>query len=116
MPGRPQHNWISKLLTGYEGDTVHQLLDSPHTLTGKIPTKELQDLFKLLRSPNSKYTTGHRQAFHTLEETIEIGYLLDGPRGARVGLTHLIADETLKTREDKALIDFLMKLSQNNRT
>ena len=116
MPGRPQHKFISKLLTGHEGDTVHQLLDSPHTLTGKIPTKKLQDFYKLLRPPTSKYTSGHRQALHTLEEAITLGYLQDGPRGARVGLTHIIADETVKTKEDRALIDLLMKLSQNNRT
>lgn len=115
MPGRPEHNWITKLLTGHEGDQIHQLLDSPFTLTGKIPKKELQDLFKLLRQPTSKYTSGHRQAFHTPEEAILAGYILDGPQGARAGLTHLIADETLKTKEDKALISLLMKLSYNQR-
>lgn len=110
MPGRPQHNWISKLLAGYEGDQIHQALDAPHTLTGKIPTKELRDFYKLLRPPTSKYTSGHRQVLHTLEEAITLGYLLDGSKGARAGLAHLIADETLKTSEDKALINALMKL------
>ena len=109
------HNWISKLLTGHEGDQVHQLLDSPPALTGKIPTEQLQKLFKTLRPPNSKYTTGHRQAFHTPEEAILAGYLLDGARGARAGLTHIIADEELKTKQDKAFVDLLMKLSQNRR-
>ena len=114
MPGRPQHNWISKLLTGHEGNQIHQTLDAPHTLTGKIPTKQLQDFYKLLRPPTSKYTTGHRQVLHTIPEAITVGYLLDGPRGARAALTHIIADETVKTKEDKALIDLLMKLDRNN--
>ncbi len=110
MTGRPQHKFINKLLTGYEGDQIHQLLDSPHTLTGKIPTKELRNFYKNLKHPDSKYTTGHRQAFHTLEETIILGYLLDGPRGARGGLGHWIGDEMLKTKEDKTLINLLMKI------
>ena len=112
MPGRPQHKFISKLLTGQEGDQIHKLLDAPHTLTGKIPTKELQTFYKLLRNPTSKYTTGHRQAFHTPEEAITLGYLLDGPQGAKIGLTHWLADETVKTKEDKALIGLLMKIYQ----
>ena len=108
MPGRPQHKFISKLLTGHEGDNIHQALDSPFTLTGKIPTKELQDFYKLMRPPNSKYTTGHRQTLHTMEEAITLGYLLEGPQGARAGLAHILADEMSK--EDKALINLLMKL------
>lgn len=115
MPGRPQHKFISKLLTGHEGDTIHQALDAPFNLTGKIPKKELQDFYKLLRPPTSKYTSGHRQALHTIEEAITLGYLLDGPKGARAGLTHILADEELKSKEDKALIELLMKLSQNSR-
>lgn len=112
MPGRPQHNWITKLLTGTEGNNIHQALDSPLTLQGKIPTKKLRDFYKLLRPPTSKYTTGHRQALHTLEEAITLGYLLDGSQGARAGLTHILADEMLKTKEDKALVELLMKLNQ----
>ena len=112
MPGRPEHKFISLLLTGHEGDTVHQALDAPFTLQGKIPSKELQDFYKLLRPPTSKYTSGHRQALHTLEEAITLGYLLDGPRGARAGLTHILADEMLKTKEDKALVKLLMSLNQ----
>ena len=108
MPGRNQHKFISKLLTGSEGDNVHQALDSPFALTGKIPTEELRDFYKLLRHPDSKYTSGHRQALHTLEEAITAGYIIDGPRGARAGLTHILADEMPK--EDKALIEALMKL------
>ena len=110
MPSRNQHKWISKLLTGNEGDKIHQTLDSPHTLTGKIPTQELRNFYKNLKHPDSKYTTGHRQAFHTLEEAITLGYLLEGPQGARAGLAHILADEMLKSKEDKALIEALMKL------
>lgn len=113
MPGRDQHNWISKLLTGSEGDKIHQALDSPHALTGKIPTEELRNFYKLLRHPDSKYTTGHRQALHTMEEAITLGYLLDGSQGARAGLAHILADEMLKSKEDKALVDALMKLQGN---
>ncbi|GAG19428.1 unnamed protein product, partial [marine sediment metagenome] len=76
------------------------------------PKKELQDFYKLLRPPDSKYTSGHRQALHTPEEAIILGYLLDGPRGARAGLTHILADEMVKTKEDKALIKLLMTLNQ----
>ena len=108
MPGRDQHKFISKLLTGSEGDKIHQTLDAPHTLTGKIPKKELRNFYKNLKHPDSKYTTGHRQALHTMEEAITLGYLLEGPQGARAGLTHILADEMSK--EDKALIDALMKL------
>ena len=110
MPGRNQHKWFSKLLTGSEGDKIHQALDAPHTLTGKIPKKELQDFYKILKHPDSKYTTGHRQALHTMEEAITLGYLLEGPQGARAGLAHILADEMLKSKEDKALINLLMKL------
>ena len=110
MPGRPQHNWITKLLTGTEGDNIHQALDSPLTLQGKIPTQELRDFYKLLRPPNSKYTTGHRQALHTMEEAITLGYLLEGVQGARAGVAHILADEMGK--EDKALVELLMKLNQ----
>lgn len=112
MPGRPQHNWITKLLTGNEGDNIHQALDSPLALQGKIPTKELQDFYKLLRHQDSKYTKGHRQALHTLEEAITLGYLLDGSQGARAGLAHILADEMLKTKKDKALVELLMKLNE----
>lgn len=111
MPGRPQHKFISKLLTGHDGDQVHQLLDSPHTLQGKIPKKELQEFYKLLRPETSKYKAGHRQALHTLEEAILAGYLLEGSQGARAGLAHLLADEAVKTAEDKAWINLLMKLT-----
>jgi hypothetical protein len=112
MPGRPQHNWITKLLTGTEGDNIHQALDAPFTLTGKVPTKELREFYKLMRPPTSKYTTGHRQALHTLEEAITMGYLLEGSQGARAALTHILADETLKSKEDKAMIKLLMALNQ----
>ena len=113
MPGRAQHKWISKLLTGHDGDQIHQLLDAPHTLTGKIPTKELQNFYKLLRPPNSKYTSGHRQILHTYEEAITAGYILNGPQGAQAALTHILADETLKTSEDKTLLNLLMKINKN---
>ena len=110
MPGRPQHNWITKLLTGNEGNNIHQALDSPLTLQGKIPTEELRDFYALLRPPNSKYTQGHRQALHTIEEAITLGYLLEGVQGARAGAAHILADEMGK--EDKALVELMMKLNE----
>ena len=111
MPGRQEHRLITKFLTGCEGDAVHDLLDKPFSLekTKSILTPEyVEAIYKALRPEGSKYERGHRQAFHTPLEAILLGNHLDGPRGARAALTHLLADEVFHDADAKAWLKLLM--------
>lgn len=110
MPSHDIHKLISRLITGSDGAEIHRILDAPHKLQGKLPTETLKNLFKQLRPPDSKYKRGHRQAFHTPQEAATLGYMIDGPRGARAALTHILADEHL-TDQDKLLLAII----KNNR-
>ena len=115
MPGRQEHRLISKFLTGTEGDTVHDFLDRPFQLEKykSILTPEaVEQLYRALRPQDSKYTQGHRQAFHTPTEAVLIGNLVDGPRGARAALTHLLADEVFHDADAKVWLRLLMAKSR----
>ena len=115
MPGRQEHRLITKYLTGSEGDAVHETIDLPFLLEKykSILTPEaVEQLYRALRPSNSKYTQGHRQAFHTPEEAILIGNLIDGSRGARAALTHLLADEVFHDADAKQWLKLLMAKSR----
>jgi len=66
-----------------------------------LTPEAVEQLYGELRPSNSKYAKGHRQAFHTLEEAILLGNLIDGRRGVENALLHLLADEGFPTKEDK---------------
>jgi hypothetical protein len=115
VPGRQEHRLISKFLTGTEGDAVHDLLDKPFTLekTKSLLTPGyIEALYRALRPTDSQYTQGHRQAFHTPTEAVLIGNLVDGPRGARAALTHLLADEVFHDADAKVWLRLLMAKSR----
>lgn len=67
----------------------------------------VEALYRALRPEGSNYEKGHRQAFHTPAEAILLGNLLDGPRGARVALTHLLADELFHDADAKVWLKLL---------
>ena len=109
-PGPKEHLQIDELLLGYKDETIHQAIDLPHTLEKykKILGKEnVEKIYKALASPDTKYKSGHRQAFHTLLETMLIGYLISGPKGARIGMSHWIADEYLSDKQTKKILETL---------
>ena len=111
MPGRAEHRLITKYLTGSEGDAIHETIDLPFLLEKYkrfLTPEAVEQLYRELRPPNSKYTQGHRQAFHTPAEAILLGNLLDGSRGAQAALTHLLADEVFHDAEAKVWLRLLM--------
>lgn len=116
MPGRQEHRLITKFLVGVEGDAVHDFLDQPFQLEKykSILTPEaVEQLYRALRPGDSKYTQGHRQAFHTPEEEMLIGYILDGLRGAKIGLSHGLADEVFHDADAKLWLRLLMAKSRS---
>lgn len=113
-PGRNDHETISEIDTGTPATAVHKALDLPHLLsTLPKPVKEMlpkpAEIYKALRHPQSKYTSGHRQVFHTWMEALLIGYIIDGQRGGRNAAIHILADETFHTKESKQLLKLLKK-------
>lgn len=111
-PSLPEHEIISRILTGTNATHIHKALDLPHLLTTYrklFPDQNPEKLYRALRQPNNPYTHGHRQAFHTPQEAIIIGQLIDGNRGAYNALLHLWADETFKDEESKKLLKLLNK-------
>ena len=110
-----EHRLISKFLVGVEGDAVHDLLDKPFALekTKSLLTPQyVEALYRALRPEGSAYAQGHRQAFHTPAEAILLGNLLDGSRGARAALTHLLADEVFHDADAKQWLKLLMAKSR----
>jgi hypothetical protein len=104
MPGREEHRAISKAFTGHEADEVHGAIDLPFLLEKYkrfLTPEAVEQLYRELRPANSAYTRGHRQAFHTLEEAILLGNLIDGQRGIENALLHLLADEAFHDKDDK---------------
>jgi hypothetical protein len=104
LPGREEHKAISKAFTGREADEVHATIDLPFLLEKYkrfLTPEAVEQLYKELRPANSKYASGHRQAFHTLEEAILLGNLIDGQRGIENALLHLLADEAFHDKNDK---------------
>ncbi len=112
MPSLPDHEKISRILTGTPATDIHQTIDLPFLLEKHrkhLSKDQVTEIYRTLRQPNSKYTTGHRQAFHTPLEAYIIGNIMDGPRGAQNALLHLLVDETFKTKESKQLLKLLGK-------
>ena len=112
MPALPDHEKISRILTGTPATEIHQTVDLPFLLEKHrkhLSKDQVTEIYRALRQPTSKYTTGHRQAFHTPLEAILIGNILDGPRGAQNALLHLIADELFNTQETKQYLKLLGK-------
>lgn len=56
---------------------------------------------------------GHRVIAHTPEEVVRIGYAVDGPRGARGGLRHLMLD-SIKDRNQRMAIEFAAVLAETH--
>lgn len=111
-PSRQEHETISRILTGTPATPVHQALDLPHLLTlhkKHLPNLDTETLYRSLRQPNNPYTSGHRQAFHTPEEALLMGYLIDGNRGSYNALIHILADQLFNTKDSKQLLKLLNK-------
>lgn len=110
MPAREDHKLINKLLLGDDGDKIHQAIDLPFLLEQYkqfLSPEAVEQLYRELRPSNSKYTQGHRQAFHTIEEAVLLGNLLDGSRGAQNAVLHILADEIFHTKEAKLWLKLL---------
>jgi hypothetical protein len=70
VPSRKIHKLISKLITGYECNKTHFIIDYP---------------VKYLRN-------GHRILFHDPFSAFIVGYLCNGPEGAVSGIAHILTD------------------------
>lgn len=110
MPGKKDHELISQLATGTPATQVHEAIDLPFTLEKYkrfLTPEAVEKLYRELRPSNSKYTKGHRQAFHTIEEAILLGNLLDGQRGIENAILHLLADELFHEKDAKQYLKLL---------
>ncbi len=115
MPAREDHKLINKLLLGDDGDKIHQVIDLPFLLEQYkqfLTPEAVEQLYRELRPSNSRYDKGHRQAFHTLEEAVILGNLLDGPRGAQSAALHVLADEIFHTKEAKLWLKLLVNANR----
>lgn len=115
MPDREAHKLINRLLTGNDGDKIHQVIDLPFLLEQYkqfLTPQAVEQLYRELRPANSRYDTGHRQAFHTLEEAILLGNLIDGSRGIQNAVLHVLADEIFHTKEAKLWLKLLVNANR----
>ena len=112
MPALADHEKISRILTGKPATNIHQTIDLPFLLEKyrkHLSKDQVTDIYAALRQPDSQYTKGHRQAFHTPLEAYIIGHILDNETGAINALLHILADETFNTAESKQLLKLLGK-------
>jgi hypothetical protein len=79
MPDRRTHKLISKLITGYECDKTHSVIDYP---------------VRYLRKD-------HRILFHDPFSAFLIGYLCNGPEGAVSGIAHVVTDYLVSEAKKK---------------
>ena len=70
MPNREVHKLISKLITGYDCEKTHAIIDWPTKYLGR----------------------NHRVLFHDPISASLIGYFCDGPEGTISGLAHIVTD------------------------
>ena len=70
MPSRDVHKFISKLITGYDCNKTHVIID--------YPVRYLKN--------------GHRVLFHDPISAFIIGYVCNGPEGAVSGIAHVMTD------------------------
>lgn len=70
MPSREVHRLISRIITGYDCDKTHAVIDLPFRYLGR----------------------GHRVLFHDPVSAALIGYLCDREQGAISGIAHIVTD------------------------
>jgi len=70
MPNREVHKLISRLISGYECEKTHAVIDLPAKYFGK----------------------SHRILFHDPVSAFVIGYVCNGPEGAVSAIAHIVTD------------------------
>lgn len=116
MPGREEHNALSKRGTGNEADEINSVIDFPFLLEKYkryLTPEAVEQLYRELRPPNSQYTKGHRQVFHTVEEVILLQKIFGGD--LRDWLLHLFADEAFHSKDDKQWLKLITPRKQGKR-